>query len=46
MKGIELIFLAVGAVVGAFLRYRLTEAPMLLGGFSVNLLLARFPEER
>jgi fluoride exporter len=39
MKGIELAFLAIGAVVGAFLRYRLTEAPMVLGGFSVNLLL-------
>lgn len=39
MKGIELAFLAVGAVVGAFLRYRVTEAPMVLGGFSVNLLL-------
>ena len=39
MKGIELIFLAIGAIIGAFLRYRITEAPMILGGFSINLLL-------
>ncbi|PVX27720.1 MAG: fluoride efflux transporter CrcB [Candidatus Bathyarchaeum sp.] len=39
MKGIELVFLAIGAVVGAFLRYRLTEAPIVLGGLSINILL-------
>jgi len=39
MKGIELIFLAIGAVVGACLRYKITEAPMILGGLSINLLL-------
>ena len=39
MKGIELVFLAIGAVVGAFLRYRLTEGPILLGGLSINILL-------
>jgi CrcB protein len=39
VKGIELVFLAVGAVVGAVLRYRLTEAPLLLGGLSINILL-------
>jgi CrcB protein len=39
MKGFELIFLAIGAIVGAFLRYRITEAQMILGGFSINLLL-------
>jgi CrcB protein len=39
MKGIELLFLAVGAIIGALLRYRLTEAPILLGGLSINILL-------
>jgi fluoride exporter len=40
MKGIELVFLAVGAIVGACLRYRLTEAPILFGGLSINILIA------
>ena len=40
MKGIELVFLAAGAVIGALLRYRLTEAPVILGGLSVNILIA------
>jgi len=39
MKGIEFVFLAIGAVVGACLRYRLTEGPILLGGLSINILL-------
>jgi CrcB protein len=40
MKGLELIFLAIGAIAGASLRYRLTEAPLALGGLSINILLA------
>ncbi|MCW4016006.1 MAG: CrcB family protein [Candidatus Bathyarchaeota archaeon] len=39
MKGIELVFLAVGAVVGAFVRYRITDTSIVLGGLSINLLL-------
>jgi CrcB protein len=39
MKGIELIFLAVGAIVGACLRYRITESSMVLGGISINILV-------
>jgi CrcB protein len=39
LKGIEILFLAIGAVVGAFLRYRLTETPTVLGGLSVNVLV-------
>ena len=31
--------LAVGAVVGAYLRYRLVESPMLLYGLPVNVLI-------
>ncbi len=38
MKGIEFVFLAVGAVAGAFLRYRITESPMILGTLPVNVL--------
>lgn len=39
LKGIELIFLAGDAVIGTCLRYRLTEAPIIPGGLSINLLL-------
>ncbi len=39
MKGIEVLFIAIGAVIGAVLRYRITEAPVVFGGLSVNLLL-------
>ena len=39
MKGVELIFLAVGAVIGACVRYRITESSMVLGGLSVNVLI-------
>jgi CrcB protein len=38
MKWIEFAFLAVGAVVGAFLRYRITESPMAVYGLPVNVL--------
>ncbi len=39
MKGIEFAFLAVGAVAGAFLRYKMAESPLLLGTLPVNVLL-------
>jgi len=38
MKGIELIFLVVGAVAGAFLRYKIVSSPMLLGSLPLNVL--------
>ena len=38
MKGIELIFLVVGAVAGAFLRYKIVSSPMLLGTLPLNVL--------
>src|SRR5215469_15273414 len=38
MKGIELILLVVGAVAGAFLRYKIVSSPMLLGAFPLNVL--------
>ena len=39
MKGIEIIFLAAGGVVGTFLRFRITESPLLFGTLPVNVLI-------
>jgi CrcB protein len=39
MKMIELLLLAVGAVVGVFLRYSLVDSPVTLGGLPVNVLI-------
>jgi CrcB protein len=39
MKGIEFAFLAVGAVAGAFVRYKMAESPLLLGTLPLNILL-------
>jgi CrcB protein len=39
MQLIEIGLLAVGAVVGALLRYQLVESPVLLGGLQVNVLV-------
>ncbi len=36
---IEIVLLAVGAVVGALLRYKLVESPVLLAGLQVNVLM-------
>ena len=38
MKGIEFAFLAVGAVAGAFLRYKMVESPLILGTLPINIL--------
>jgi CrcB protein len=38
MKGIELILFVVGAVAGAFLRYKIVSSPMLLGSLPLNVL--------
>jgi CrcB protein len=38
MKWIEFALLAVGAVVGAYLRYRLVESPSTVYGLPVNVL--------
>ncbi len=40
MKIIELGLLALGGVLGTFLRYRITESPVLLGALQVNVLIA------
>jgi len=39
MKWIEFVLLAVGAVVGAFLRYKLVESPAAVYGLPVNVLV-------
>jgi CrcB protein len=39
MKWIEIGLLAVGAVVGAFLRYKLVESPVAVYGLPVNVLI-------
>ena len=39
MKWIEFVLLAVGAIVGAFLRYKLVESPVAVYGLPVNVLV-------
>jgi len=39
MKGLEFVFLAVGSVLGAFLRYKVTESPLLFNTLPVNVLI-------
>ena len=39
MKWIEFVLLAVGAVIGAFLRYKLVESPVAVYGLPVNVLI-------
>ena len=39
MKGIEFALLALGAVAGAFVRYKIAESPLILGTLPVNILI-------
>ena len=39
MKGLEFIFLGIGSVLGAFLRYKLTESPLIFNTLPVNILI-------
>ena len=39
MKGLEFVFLAAGSVLGAFLRYKLTESPLLFNTLPLNVLI-------
>ncbi|MFB5606634.1 MAG: fluoride efflux transporter FluC [Candidatus Nitrosomaritimum yanchengensis] len=39
MKGFEFVFLAAGSVFGAFLRYKITESPLLFNTLPVNVLI-------
>ena len=39
LKGLEFVFLATGSVLGAFLRYKITESPLLFKTLPINVLL-------
>jgi CrcB protein len=39
MKGLEFVFLAIGSVLGAFLRYKITESPLLFNTLPLNVLI-------
>lgn len=39
MKPIVIVLIAAGAILGAFLRYKMTESPLLLGILPVNILI-------
>jgi CrcB protein len=39
MKGLEVIFLAVGGVLGTFLRYKITDSQLIFGTLSVSILV-------
>ena len=39
MKGMEFILLGVGALAGAFLRYKMVSSPIILGALPLNILL-------
>ena len=39
MKGFEFVFLAIGSVFGAFLRYKITESPLLFNTLPLNVLI-------
>jgi CrcB protein len=39
MKGIEFLLLAIGAIIGAYLRYRMVESPITIGVLPVNVLI-------
>ena len=39
MKGIEFVLLAVGAILGAYLRYKITSFPLILGIIGSNVLI-------
>ena len=39
MKIIELILLATGGIAGTFIRFKITESPLLFGALQVNVLI-------
>ena len=39
MKGIEFLLLGLGALGGAFLRYKIAESPILFGVLPINILI-------
>jgi len=39
MKGFEFVFLAMGSVLGAFLRFKITESPLVFNTIPLNVLI-------
>lgn len=39
MKGIELLLLGAGGLVGTFLRFKITQSPLLWGALPLNVLI-------
>jgi CrcB protein len=39
LKGIEFLLLGLGALAGAFLRYKISESPIVLGVLPINILI-------
>ena len=39
MKGLEFVFLAAGSVLGAYLRFKVIESPLLFNTLPVNVLI-------
>lgn len=39
LKGIEILFLAIGGVLGTFLRFKITESPLIFGAIPINVLI-------
>ena len=39
MKGFEFVFLAVGSIFGAFIRFKITESPLIFNTLPLNVLI-------
>ncbi|MGY5142461.1 MAG: fluoride efflux transporter FluC [Nitrosopumilus sp.] len=39
MKGLEFVFLGIGSVIGAFIRYKITESPLIFNTLPLNVLI-------
>ena len=39
MKGLEFVFLAIGSVLGAYLRFKVIESPLLFNTIPLNVLI-------
>ena len=39
MKGLEFVFLATGSVLGAYLRFKILESPLLFNTIPINILI-------
>ena len=39
MKGLEIILLLIGGILGVYIRYRLVDSPVAIGSLPINILL-------